>query len=62
MQQVELNISVRDKSKIEFKDCAVCKEQVKYESIFCNLCQNLVHPCPPAEFHRTRYCVSHSQP
>ena len=39
-----LNIPVRDKTMIEFQDCALCCKQVKYESIFCNLCQHLVHP------------------
>merc|ERR1711894_512156 len=39
-----LNIPVRDQSMIEFQDCAICSKQVKYESIFCNLCQHLVHP------------------
>ena len=29
---------------IEFQDCAICCKQVRYESIFCNLCQHLVHP------------------
>ena len=39
-----LNIPVRDQSMIEFQDCAICCKQVKYQSIFCNLCQHLVHP------------------
>ena len=38
------DIPVRDKSLIEFLDCSICKHQVKYESIFCNLCQHWVHP------------------
>ena len=39
-----LDIPVRDKSLIEFQDCAICRKQVKFESIYCNLCQHLVHP------------------
>ena len=39
-----LNIPVKDKDLIEFQDCSICKKIVKYESIFCNLCQHLVHP------------------
>ena len=38
------NIPVRDKNLIEFQDCSICSKQVKYESIYCNLCQHLVHP------------------
>ena len=39
-----LDIPVRDKTLIEFQDCSICKKLVRYESIFCNLCQHLVHP------------------
>ena len=38
------NLNVRDSSAIEFLDCSACKKNVKYESIFCNLCQHWVHP------------------
>ena len=38
------NIPVRNPLLIEFQDCAVCDKQVRYESIYCNLCQHLVHP------------------
>ena len=38
------NIPVKDTTMIEFQDCAICSKQVKYEEIFCNLCQHLVHP------------------
>ena len=40
----ETNIPVKDKTLIEFQDCRICCKQVKYESIFCNLCQHLIHP------------------
>ena len=39
-----LEIPVRDKTLVEFLDCSICKKQVKYESIFCDHCQHLVHP------------------
>ena len=42
--KLNTNIPVRDKSSIEFQDCSLCKKIVKYESIFCNLCQHLIHP------------------
>ena len=38
------DIPVRKKDLIEFIDCSVCSKEVKYESIFCNLCQHWVHP------------------
>ena len=38
------DIPVRKKDLIEFLDCSVCSKEVKYESIFCNLCQHWVHP------------------
>ena len=38
------NIPVREKNYIEFLDCSVCKNEVKYEAIFCDLCQHWVHP------------------
>ena len=38
------DIPVKDKNSIEFLDCPICRHQVKYESIFCNLCQHWVHP------------------
>ena len=38
------NIPVCNQLLIEFQDCSVCNKQVKYESIYCNLCQHLVHP------------------
>ena len=38
------DIPVRKKSLIEFLDCSLCEQQVKYESIYCNLCQHWVHP------------------
>ena len=41
---ISINIPVKDKSLIEFQDCSICNKQVKYESIFCDLCQHLVHP------------------
>ena len=42
--KLNVNIPVKDKTLIEFQDCSICNKQVKYESIFCNLCQHLVHP------------------
>ena len=39
-----LDIPVKDTNLIEFQDCSICKKIVRYESIFCNLCQHLVHP------------------
>ena len=42
--KLSTNIPVCDKLMIEFQDCAICNKQVKYESIYCNLCQHLVHP------------------
>ena len=42
--QLGLSIHVWDKSLIEFQDCSICKKLVKYEAIFCNGCQHLVHP------------------
>ena len=38
------NIPVRKKNTIEFLDCSICTNQVKYESIFCDICQHWVHP------------------
>ena len=38
------NIPVKDTSLIEFQDCKLCRKQVRYESIYCDLCQHLVHP------------------
>ena len=42
--KLRLSVPVRDKSLLEFQDCAICKKLVKYEAIFCNACQHLVHP------------------
>ena len=42
--KIGIEIPVRDKSSIEFQDCSICQELVRYESIYCNLCQHLVHP------------------
>ena len=42
--QLGLNIPVRNKSLIEFQDCSICQKLVKYEAIFCDACQHLVHP------------------
>ena len=42
--KLSVNIPVKNKNLIEFQDCSICNKQVKYESIFCNLCQHLVHP------------------
>ena len=39
-----LSIKLRDKNLLEFQDCPICKNLVKYESIFCDSCQHLVHP------------------
>ena len=39
-----LNIPVRNISSLEFLDCSICKKIVKYESVYCNLCQHWVHP------------------
>ena len=41
---IGIEIPVRDKSSIEFQDCSICQKLVRYESIYCNLCQHLVHP------------------
>ena len=41
--KLSTNIPVHDKL-IEFQDCAVCNKEVKHQSIYCNLCQHLVHP------------------
>ena len=38
------DILVRENNNIEFLDCSICKNEVKYEAIFCNLCQHWVHP------------------
>ena len=35
---------IQNQSKIEYLDCTICKKEVKYESIFCSLCQHWVHP------------------
>ena len=37
-------IKVKDTLAVEFLDCTVCNKQVKYESVFCNLCQHWIHP------------------
>ncbi len=42
--QLGIEIPVRIKSSIEFLDCSICTYQVKFEAIFCNLCQHWVHP------------------
>ena len=39
-----LLVPVKDKSLIEFQDCSLCRKLVRYESIFCNACQHIVHP------------------
>ena len=41
---LELNLPVRDTGLIEFKNCTICKRNVKYEAIFCNKCQHWIHP------------------
>ena len=38
------DLNVRDSLALEFLDCSVCTKQVKYESIFCDLCQHWIHP------------------
>ena len=42
--QLGLLVPVRDKSLIEFQDCSLCNKLVRYESIFCSICQHIVHP------------------
>ena len=42
--QLGLVVPVRDSSLIEFQDCSLCEKLVRYESIFCNACQHIVHP------------------
>ena len=37
------NIPVKDTNLIEFQDCKICTKQVRYESIYCDLCQHLIH-------------------
>ena len=38
------NVPVKNTAAIEFLDCSICSKEVKYESLFCNLCQHWVHP------------------
>ena len=35
---------VKDMRLLEYLDCSICCEEVKYESSFCNLCQHWIHP------------------
>ena len=39
-----INIPIRDTSLLEFLNCPICTKTVKYESLYCNLCQHWTHP------------------
>ena len=34
----------KNKHLIEYLDCTICNKEVKYESIFCSICQHWLHP------------------
>ena len=40
----KLKLPVKDTKLIELLDCPICRNEVKYEGIFCDTCQSWAHP------------------